>query len=237
MRLPPNFHSVEHGSATPPHWLLMAPAQGLFPVFRWPLGYETLSPLPAFRRSVFLLLLPTVFWTVYIGLGFAPPAFEEGRAFFYDYAAATFVMTLLRFAQRSVGQHRGEEIHTAEAGYSLLTHLLPVSPAFTEQLLTPALIGFAGVECTQNLSVDLGWWLLVCAASYFIVANYEVRNRWSQRRAPVDDKIRAQAFAANIDDHEKLVAKPQPRKGKAVPLYGAGEVPDIAEFGGGRRRR
>jgi hypothetical protein len=236
MKKVPNLHSYEHGGVPAPPPIFVSPAVGLLPLMRWPLGYETLSPFKAAKRFLILFLVPPVGWTVLELLHHFPPE-NENRQYFYIYALASFVMTLLRFMQRAIGQHTGEEIHTAEAGYSLVAHVLPLSPAVTEQFIVPSLLGWGGWQVAQVYSADLGYWLMVCAASYFILANYEIRNRWAQRRAPVDDKIRAQAFADNVDRHEQQVAKSKKARGKAAPIYAAHDVPDIAEFGGGRRRR
>ena len=139
MRLPPNFHSVEHGGRHAPTLAAYGTGPGAVPGFSLATRIRNAFSCACLQaQRVSAASADPSSGRCISGLALRRLPLKRGRAFFYDYAAATFVMTLLRFAQRSVGQHRGEEIHTAEAGYSLLTHLLPVSPAFTEQLLTPA---------------------------------------------------------------------------------------------------
>jgi hypothetical protein len=239
MRRPPNFHGFEHGGVAQPRFTLLAPALAMLPLIRFPLGYATLSPLTAFKRGVVFLIIPPVFWFLWGMLTHAGPPPNEGRNLYDLYVVVAFVMTVLRFLMRAVGQQRGEEIHTAEAGYSPLTWLLPMPVAFIEQLVMPGLLGWLGWWMLHTACFDLGCWLFACAASYLLVANWEGRNLASRKRAPVDDKIRAQAFSDHIDDHEQQVVKQRrvKAKGKTTPLYGGGDAPDIAELGRGRKSR
>jgi hypothetical protein len=238
-RRPPNFHSYEHGGVATPRWTLIAPALALLVLIRWPLGYETLSPWRAFKRAAVFAVIPPAFWFLMGLLTHSPPPDNEGRDYFFALVGATFGMTLLRFSRRLTGQHKGEEIHTSEAGYSIITWLLPFPASFAEQVIVPGLLGWGGWELAQTDSVDLGWWLMMCAGSYFLLANWEMRNLASRKRAPVDDRVRAQVFSDHIDEHEQQASKAKKRKskGKSTPLYGAGDAPDVAELGRGRRSR
>ena len=231
-KLPPNFHSYEHGSIAAPRWTLLAPAQALLPLIRWPLGYETLSPWVALKRAAAFAAIPPGFWFLMSLMNHAPPA-NEGPEYFDAFIAGTFLVTLLRFGRRAAGQHKGEEIHTAEAGYSAVTWLLRFPMQSAEQLVVPGLIGWGGWEIAETVSVDLGYWLMACAVSYLILANWEVRNVAARKRAPVDDKIRAQAFSNQFDEHEEKAARSNRRKakGKASALYDIDELPEVARAG------
>jgi hypothetical protein len=239
-RLPPNLHATEPGAPLAPRAAWTAPAMGVRALTGFPLGYATLSPFKAALRSAVIVLIPFIFWFLWGLLTRQAPPANEGRAFLIDYAVLAFGMTLLRFIARAIGQNFGQEVHSAETGYSLVTHILFFLPAaLTEQFIVPGLLGWAGWQISHSLSFDLGVWLMISAVSYFILANYEMRGRAARRRAPVDDKIRAGLFVTDVDTHEEKVKVRQRRqkgRGVADPLYAAGEAPDIAEYGHGKRR-
>ena len=233
-RLPPNFHSYQHGNLSYPSTTLIGPAMGMLPLTRWPLGYQTLSPVQAIAHAFPPLILPLLFWLGWRLTGREVPA-NEGPQFLWYYIAAAFGAAVLRFLMRALGQYRGDDIHQTETGYSLVAHVLPLPLFFTEQLMMPALLGWAGWKAAHMFSVDLGGWLMVCAVSYFWVANWECRNRLAQRRALVDDQAHASLFAINLDQHEqKAVRRGRGARRSAPDVFA--KSPDIVALGKGRRK-
>ncbi|MBS0448504.1 MAG: hypothetical protein JSR59_21490 [Proteobacteria bacterium] len=234
-RLPLNLHSYEHGGIKPPPKFLTAPARMLLPLVRFPLGYEIANPLRVVRPGLAAIVFPVLVWFFLAATAGVEPS-NEGREYTLLYAGVVFLVSCLRFAVRAIGQHRGEEIHTQEAGYSLVSRLVPLPVSLSEQLVMPALLVWLGSAIARAVSADLGLWFMVTAASYFLLANWERRNLLAQRRAPVDDKIRAAGYVDSIELHEER------RGGKRTSSgwFGKGRSTadsEIAEVGGKRRRR
>jgi hypothetical protein len=240
-RLPPNFHTHEHGAVEPPpRWAFM-PARTVLPFLRTPLGYDMAHPRTAFWNAFMLVVLPLVFWFLYVGLSRRQPPDNIGHVWLAGFAIASLVVSCVIFARRFIGQRRGEEIHTAEAGYSWLAWRTSLPVPLCELLIIPLGLGVAGWVIKDTFSLDLGWWLVVCAVSYLIMARWEYRRLLSQTRATVDDMIRAQTFEERLDGHERQArgartgkAGPQQRPQPAAPsanTYGRGNEPDMAELG------
>jgi len=140
------------------------------------------------------------------------------------------VVALAVCLRRVVGQRRGEEIHTSEAGYSWLVWLTPLPVSLCEIVLVPAAVGIAGYYVSGSFSFELGWWLMLTALAPMLMAVWESKRRWSQKRATVDDMIRAKTFEARVSSQEA-----QMQRG-ASPSADA-DKPDVAELGTGRKRR
>ena len=240
-RLPHNFHAQEHGSVeSPPRWAFV-PARTVLPFLRTPLGYDMVHPGKAITTAFMLIVLPLVFWFLYVGLTRRPPPDNIGHVWLAGFAAASLVISCIIFARRFIGQRRGEEIHTSEAGYSWLTWRTRLPVPLCELIIIPLGLGVLGWVIKDTFSLDLGWWLVVCAVSYLIMARWESRRRLSQTRATVDDMIRARTFEERLDGHERQAkgartanAGPQRGTQTAAPsasIYGPGQEPDMVELG------
>ena len=233
--LPPNFHSFQHGNLQYPSTVAIGPALGMFPLTRWPLGHIMLGPVFNLWRAVVPLAAPPAFWFAREAMTGLPAPENEGPQFLWAYLAASVGIGLLRYLLRFFAQYTGVEVHQTEAGYSIVAYILPLPAFITEQLIMPGLLGWIGWKLFQTVSIDLGVWLMVCAASYFYVANWEWRNRDAQRRALVDDKTHAALFSHTLDTHERKASQRKQRQSSARP--GKAAQLDIAGLGRGRRSR
>ena len=128
------------------------------------------------------------------------------------FAIAYLAASLAIFARRWIGQRRGEELHSGEAGYSWLSRLTPVPVWLCELIIVPALVIGAGYLLVGNVSNELGWWLEAAGTSLFVMTLWEYRRTWSQRRAAVDDTVRAKAFEERIDQTTARAGRPQQNK-------------------------
>jgi hypothetical protein len=228
--LPRNYHSHEHGTkSAPPGWVLF-PAYTILPFLRAPLGYETLHPRASFLRTLRLIVLPLSFsWVRHSSAGFVLPT-EFGFPWLLRFAVASFVLSFVRFLWRAFGPSRGEEVHSAEAGYSWLTWCTGLPMPLCELVIVPGLLAAVGYVVSCTASFELGWWLILCAASYLVMAVWEYRRRTAQKRATIDDKLRAQAFDEVLAGQERAARAPFWRRWRAGARVGAG-VPDMAELG------
>jgi hypothetical protein len=239
---PPNIHQHGHGGIKPPAWPLLIFDYSLLPVIRWPLGYDIVHP----KRSLVWALL-MVFGG--FALCMVSPQATIGARWYFGFVACAFILALVRFAKRALGQKRGEEIHTQEAGYSVITRILFFLPAaLTEQMLTPAALAYVGWVMAhaplvywgewhgrsyyQPVSVMLGWWLFISAFSYLLMARWEYSTRWSQQRQVVNRMKEAKIFGDRLNMHEEAARQPAPgaRRRKTN-----GE-PDVADIGGTAKR-
>jgi hypothetical protein len=115
--LDPNIHEHQHGSVPPlPQWLIMS-AMTLLSLIRWRLGYDIVHPAKTLPRALLLAIF-----------GFLLTVFSArariGADWFFGFVALSFAASLVTFCKRAIGQRRGEEIHTEEAGYSFITSCL-----------------------------------------------------------------------------------------------------------------
>jgi hypothetical protein len=164
----------------------------------------------------------------YVGFTRVQMPDKLGHEYLIEFAVAYFVLSLLIFAWRALGPKKN--VHSAEAGYSWLARLTPLPVWLCEIVLVPAGVGYVGYLIRESFSAELGWWLLICAMSLMLMAVWETKRRASQRRATVDDMIRAETFEARVSEQEAQ------RRGQAA-LGTDPDKPDIAELGSGRRRR
>jgi hypothetical protein len=126
--------------------------------------------------------------------------------------------------------------------------------AFCEQILTPALLAYAGWVMAhaplvywgtyqgrayyEPISVMLGWWLFISGFSYLGLARWEYRTRLAQTREPVNQMIRARLFEQRLDAHEQAARKTAARRPDAAwsprsAAHGADDAePDFADLGG-----
>jgi hypothetical protein len=153
-----------------------------------------------------------------------------GHLWLAGFAVASLAVSCVIFARRALRQRRGEEIHTAEAGYSVLTWRTNLPVALCEQIIVPLALAAVGWLIAHTFSLELGWWLMVCAASWLVMARWELRRRLSQTRATVDDMIRAKTFEARLDGHERQ-ARTASRGPDLAGGYGRSSEPDMAELG------
>lgn len=196
-RLPRNFHSFEYGSGKAPGRPVLFPAYTLLPFLRDPLGYDILKPTTAIARTLLLLLIG------YLAQFVVPQAEPDDFTLLAWFALAYLALTLVRFFRRWRGQGRGEDIHTAEAGYSFLARLLPLPVALTEILILPALIALLGDELWDSGECELGGWLMLAGASLCRMGHWEYRRRWSQARALTDDVLRAESYGERMQARER----------------------------------
>jgi hypothetical protein len=70
-----------------------------------------------------------------------------------------------------------------------------------------------------GVSMELGWWLMACGVSLLLMALWEFRRSWAQRRATTDDLVRAKAFEARVE-----------RPTTATRPQGSKDGPDFADL-------
>jgi hypothetical protein len=234
--LPANFHTHEHGAVRPPVWWVLVPSRTVLPFLRTPLGYDMVHPRRVIGAAIMLIVWPLVFWFLYVGLTKRHPPENIGHVWLVGFAAASVLLSGVIFVRRAIGQGRGEQIHTAEAGYSVLTWRTGLPVPLIEQILIPLALAGAGWLIKDSFSLELGWWLVACGLSYFLMARWEHRRRWSQTRATVDDMIRAHTFEERLDEHERQTKGARPGSGQTsrpgARATGREGEPDMAELGG-----
>jgi hypothetical protein len=227
--LPANIHQMEHGGRKPPPGLLLAPALVALPLIRWPLGYETVQPIKT------LLLRLMVAFLAFLLSRFYPQA-QMGWEWLTAYLALSYVVACVMFAQRNIGQKRGEEVHTTEAGWSHLAWRTNLPVWLCEQVLVPLAVAAAGYVVAQSLSWELGWWLVATGASLFVLARWESAKRWQLTRTTVDKMLQAQLLGQRVEQHEARAYNPlagSPDR-KAQGRSATVDEPDVAELGGAR---
>jgi hypothetical protein len=200
--LPRNFHSHEYGGVTAPPWWLLAPAYSVLPFIRRPLGMVTVHPRKVIARTVLLVLLPPLIHWFYIAFTSRLLSDHMGHIWLVYFAVASLAVSLAIFIYRWYGQRHGEELHSAEAGYSWLALKTRLPVALSEQLIIPLAIGLLGYGIAQTFSFELGWWLVASGASLCIMALWEYRRIWSQHQATVDDIVRAKTYEERMGRHE-----------------------------------
>jgi hypothetical protein len=216
-----------------------------FPFLRSPIGYDLAFPIRAIGSVAFVSVVPLIYWFVWLGVTNRPMPENSGHWWLVGYAAASWCLQCAIFAKRWHGQQHGEEIHTQEAGYSLLTWRSTLPAPLCEQVIVPVALAALGYAVKESVSFELGWWLILTGASYALMSNWEYRTRWAQVREPVNQMIRAQVFEERIDDHEQAARRPRAaawgftQDKTAQPMQGqSGEDrPDKAELGGSSRRQ
>jgi hypothetical protein len=223
--LPHNIHAHELGSGhAPPGWMFM-PGYIVLPLVREPLGYEIVHPLRAAGQRVIVAALGFLVFITY------PPA-VTGPEWFYGYLGVSFVAACIAFTRRAIGQRRGEQIHTAECGWSYLARFTSLPVWLCEQVLVPLGIAALGYFTAQTVSFLLGWFWVLTGASLALMGHWESARRRAQMRTTVDDLLRAQAFGERLADQEQQAyARPTGRS-----TAGQGDEPDVAELGAARRR-
>ena len=225
-QLPANIWQHEHGAHRPLPGLLLVPARVALPLIRWPVGYELCRPFRALCLRLILMVL------VYFFMGFYPPA-VRGWLLFPAYLTVSLLAEFSVFAQRVIGQQRGEEIHTTEAGWSHLTWRTGWPVFLCEQVIVPASIAGTGYVVAQAWSFTLGWWLVLTGASLGILARWESARRWKLTRSTVDQMLQAQLFGSRVEQHEARAYNPLDGKpGERTQPRGQ-EKPDKATLGGG----
>jgi hypothetical protein len=227
--LPRNYHTHEHGTKPPPPGWMLFPALTVLPFLRGPLGYEMVHPRPGIVRALKLIVLPACIWWVFHPFIHFPA--NLGHMWMMRFAAAGFVLSLVVFLWRAFGPSRGEEVHTAEAGYSWLSLYTDIPMPLCELVIVPGLLAVTGYALTQTISFELGWWLILSGASYLVMAAWEYRRRMAQQRATIDDKIRAQMFGDQLDTLAQAGRVPFWRRWRSRASQAPG-APDRAELGG-----
>jgi len=222
-QLPPNIHEHQHGRVRQPAWVLLLPAYTLLPLLRSPLGYEVAYPRHAFAWLLILMVIGGVVALFY------PPA-AMGFRWFAAVCLLSFVASCVQFVQRWRGQGRGEEIHTLEAGYSLLAWHSDLPVPLVEQLLIPAGLAAIGWGIAHTFSAELGWWLFVGGFSYALMARWEYRMLWAAIREPVNQMIRAKLFEQRLDAHERKARRYAPHAQRPQAAGSDSDEPDVAGF-------
>ena len=97
-------------------------------------------------------------------------------------------------------------------------------------MLVPAAVGVAGYYVSGGFSFELGWWLMLTALALMLMAVWESKRRWSQKRATVDDMIRAKTF-------EQRVSSQEARMQRGAAPNADPDKPDVAELASDRKRR
>ena len=197
--LPPNFHSHEYGGTEAPAPFLLMPAYTVLPFIRSPLGYEIVRILPALRRTLGLIVLPVIAEALWVGFTHAQLPANMGHVYLSDFALAYLVADFIIFARRWSGQRSGEKLHSAEAGYSWLAWYTTLPVVTCELVAAPGALLLLGEVFHRTVSIELGWWLRLAAASLLLMGWWEHRRVWSQQRATTDDLVRAKAFDARVD--------------------------------------
>ncbi len=210
--LPPNLHSHEYGGIQVPHHLIMLPAYTVLPFLRAPIGYDLVRPAAAIMRAIALIVFPVLAEGLWVGFTQRPIP-PTRLPYLSLFALAYLAASLAIFARRWIGQRRGEELHSGEAGYSWLARLTPVPVWLCELIIVPALVTGAGYLLVGNVSNELGWWLEAAGTSLFVMTLWEYKRTWSQRRAAVDDVVRGKAFEARVDQQGTRAGRPQRDKG------------------------
>jgi hypothetical protein len=200
--LPPNFHSHEYGGVIAPVHFTLVPAYTLLPFLRRPIGIHLVSPFTVLLRTFLMIILPPVLIGFYVGITLRPVSRAWGHEWFVCFALAYAALALATFAWRWIGQRRGEELHSSEAGYSWLVRLTPLPVGLCEQILVPFLVWVVGYGIDHSVSKLLGWWFMAGAASLFIMGRWEGRRRWTQQQSTVDDVIRAKTYEDRMAWHE-----------------------------------
>ena len=206
--LPPNLHSHEYGGIQAPPHLMLLPAYTVLPFLRAPLGYDLVRPGMAVIRTGALIILPAIVEFMWVGIT-KRPIVSSRVPYLSLFALAYLVLSVIVFARRWLGQRRGEELHSGEAGHSWLARYTRLPIPLCELIITPMLVAGAGYLMAGNVSNELGWWLEAAGASLFVMALWEYRRTWSQRRATMDDVVRAKAFEARVDRVTPAAATPR----------------------------
>jgi hypothetical protein len=234
-RLPRNFHAIDHhDTSAPPHCTVLFPARTVLPFLRTPLGYNMVHPGAALTGAIALCFLPLVFWALYAGVRQPHIPDNIGHTWLMGFAVVSFLATCLIFARRAIGQRRGTQIHTSEAGYCYLTWRTDLPVPLCEQIIVPAALMCLGWLIAHSVSFELGWWLVVCGVSYLVMARWEYTRRLAQTRTTVDDMIRAESFEERLDSHEQAARrqKAKPSSAGAQPSYAFSDEPSLVTLGG-----
>jgi hypothetical protein len=210
--LPPNFHSNEYGGIAPPHWMVFLPAYTVLPFVRSPLGYDMVRLTPAIKRTLGLIIFPPLVEAIWVAFTNRQLPANIGHTYLTAFALAYLILSLAIFVRRWLGQRRGDELHSGEAGYSWLAWYsnLPVPPC--EIIVVPAVVTGVGYLLINGPSRELGWWLEAAGTSLFLMALWEYRRTWSQRRATVDDVVRAKVFEERVDHATSGQSQSGPRQ-------------------------
>jgi hypothetical protein len=78
---------------------------------------------------------------------------------------------------------------------------LPV--ALSEQVLTPAAVFLLGYAVKLSFSTALGWWLMACGISLFILARFEYRRFWHNQRIVTDAMLHGKRDEERIKRYER----------------------------------
>lgn len=217
--LPRNFHSDEYGGVSAPAGWVLMPAYTILPFIRSPIGLQLVHPWTVIRRTVRLILAAVIIAALASAFSSPHARKDVGIVPLVAFALAYCVVSLAIFARRWRGQRRGEEMHSTEAGYSLLARRSTLPVSLVEQLIIPSLAIGLGYLTAHTFSVEFGWWLILSGVSLFIMARWENRRLWSQHQATVDDLIRAKTYEDSMSRHETRQAGP------------AGDEPSFADLG------
>jgi len=216
--LPPNLHSHEYGGIPAPPRFVFLPAYTVLPLLRAPLGYDIVRVLPAMRRALGLIVVPLVIEAIWVGFGGHLPD-NMGHTYLAGFALVYFAATLVFFGRRWYGQQKGEELHSGEAGYSWLARYSTLPVPLCELLIVPLAVLAIGYALVHSVSIELGWWLIVSGFSLCLMGLWEHRRTWSQRRATVDDLVRAKVFEARVDRQAATPGRPPPAASKDGPDF------------------
>jgi hypothetical protein len=200
--LPRNFHSDEYGGVSAPAGWVLMPAYTILPFIRSPLGIHLVHPWTVIRRTLLLIVVPTIIEAVASAFSPPHPRKDLGLLPLDVFALAYCALSLAIFARRWRGQRSGDDMHSAESGYSILVRITSLPVWLIEQLVVPVATLGLGYLIAQTISVEFGWWLMVAGLSVFIMARWEHRCLWAQHQATVDDFIRAGSYEDRIARHD-----------------------------------
>ena len=223
--LPSNSHSHQHGMGGRPHWLLLFPADTTLPLIRVPLGYYIVHPKQAITRTVLLIVLPLIWWWFYVGFTNEPMPGNAGHLWLMGFAVLSLAVSLAVFVKRALGWRRGEEIHSEEAGYSWLCWHTPLPVWLCELFIVPGLVAGAGWGFAHTVSTELGYWLMVSAASLLLMGTWERARMRNAMVTTRDGMLQAQSSGWRVEQQEARA------RGRASAPNAS--EPHFAELGGG----
>jgi uncharacterized membrane protein len=233
--LPRNHHGADPSGVVAPLPIFLLPAYTVLPFIRSPLGIGLVNPWNVIRRTLGLIILVPILEAILDIFVPSRASRDMGHVWLSIFALSYLVVSLVILARRWQGQRNGEEVHSAETGYSWLALRTKLPVGICEQLIVPLAIGILGYLIDHTFSVELGWWLMAAGVSLFILARWESRSFWAQHQGTVDDLIHAKSFEKRMERHETKqsgVTAGTPQDGPVFADLGD----DISDFGEPRKR-